>query len=1458
MGLYVYITPECEKDADKHNRYEEMLKFKGKVEQAQRICMFDNFPPPYLKKRFDRQIRLLADYRTLTIGEEKHTVVCFLRIFIRSSKEYVAFLNKASDFGDKYLQPLIDEERLETFIRDQLRENPVQAKPEPSETEHHFLFRFMGQDSNLGTDQFICESERFVRVLGEERIKAMSSQLFDELSTLVPDTSGKTETKVRQYTLVYRWFDDLRKLFVAGLAETLEEVQELKRIYKAVFSRDEAGISEELVLKHSMRTYPAIILADENSWQDIQKDAESNLALSPEEVSVLESVRGKEGFPIFINGRAGSGKSTILHYLFADYVNLYLELNDSAHGLFPPLLLSCSEELKRRGQNTVQNLIKNNPKWRKETGATPSLPTVSFQEFHSFLLNLVPEDDETRRFDQSRFIDYSRFRHEWNKQFAADKKMRAEIGSDLSWHIIRSYIKGSSPENYLDSDDYKYLPRGQRSVSEKAYKTVYEKVWENWYQPFCDENGYWDDQDLARYIFEHDLVKSVYPAVFCDEAQDFTRVELDLIFRLCLFVERKLDLTAIKRVPFAFAGDPFQTLNPTGFRWDAIRASFHDKLLDTLGENLYRDKDIGLNYQELNLNYRSTKNIVKLCNSIQALRAALFDITDLKPQRTWQMEEDSPMPVWFDKRKLVDWQQLENEKDITIIVPCMLNEEKDYVQKDEHLSRMVRKDESGVPLNVLSPARAKGLEFGRVVLYGFADSELGDLVGLLDEQESDPDRRLPIEYFVNQLYVGSSRPKKRLFIIDSQEGLERLWKIANDESLQEKIWKKISKGKRTWEDAIGGFHVGTKNSWGEDRGDPLENAKQMEQQGLAMRDPFMLRQAALQYESIEQPIPARMCRAHALKYEERFEEAGRAFQEAGADTDALQCFWQGGLAGLPNVLRLVEEYPGIMNRPERHLAYHHQSIDIKQKYRYIFEFIGEFGKSEEWALRLESDETLGKVIWAIIGQISRGTKELEAHRRNIKLAKLYVNAGMKIDNEIYGNLHYAVGDDETATALWEKCKRTSSEDYKKAKHNILINKYEKEGGGSLSENERIILANYYLEKKRYIDYYKLIPKTQRVDALLGILGRVPSNYPQWREMLVELMRILAARGEWDLILDFGAVGSGSRLSIKIRNIEKVLKKKTVEIRDAIVAVCATSDSLIRLGSRDLKRFSDYFRKELATPARWMDILTVEAAGGATERAGRHIDILPFYESVFSTPGFTEKEKEFARKRWIATKEKQAIREEEQGNRGPARKHMDEAEQKRREYGISDAKLAEYPNVAAIWSTQPRAVSAPHVNAGISEKETVPADTSEKKVILKKRAETLETPVQEKTPEKPHERSPEKTPEKLVKTDSAPVEQPTVTTSADTITFDLEGFRIQYSLIKGRININEIESMHSASIITDRPAFRSQDVEIVRKGDLYTCEQWGMKCDFTKYHKEGTVRLAFLKLDITMEFHFPLA
>ena len=46
MALYVYITPECEKDAKNHSRHKEMMRLKEKVEASQRMSLFDNFPPP--------------------------------------------------------------------------------------------------------------------------------------------------------------------------------------------------------------------------------------------------------------------------------------------------------------------------------------------------------------------------------------------------------------------------------------------------------------------------------------------------------------------------------------------------------------------------------------------------------------------------------------------------------------------------------------------------------------------------------------------------------------------------------------------------------------------------------------------------------------------------------------------------------------------------------------------------------------------------------------------------------------------------------------------------------------------------------------------------------------------------------------------------------------------------------------------------------------------------------------------------------------------------------------------------------------------------------------------------------------------------------------------------------------------------------------------------------------------
>ena len=131
-------------------------------------------------------------------------------------------------------------------------------------------------------------------------------------------------------------------------------------------------------------------------------------------------------------------------------------------------------------------------------------------------------------------------------------------------------------------------------------------------------------------------MRAVHLAIFCDESQDFTRIELEVILRLSLFSERKISREEVAFVPFVFAGDEFQTLNPSGFRWDTVTAFFVEKFIVGLAQQ--PPKSTELNYQVLTFNYRSSRSIVKFSNLVQALRARLFELTGLEPQTPWEHE----------------------------------------------------------------------------------------------------------------------------------------------------------------------------------------------------------------------------------------------------------------------------------------------------------------------------------------------------------------------------------------------------------------------------------------------------------------------------------------------------------------------------------------------------------------------------------------------------------------------------------------------------------------------------------------------------------------------------------------------------------------------------------------------------------------------------------------------------
>ena len=1423
MALFVYITEECREDAKRHNRVEEMLRLKEKVEKVQRYYHFDNFPPPYLKKRFDRQIRLVAKYIYITLPgqEEEHTVVIFLRMFVRSSSDYEKFQKNTQEFGQRNLDPIVNQEKIKEELNQALLKNEVPQKETPNDIELKFLYQFYGNEQKNISDTLVCESERWVEKVLDRKVKQVLVNFFDELSKLPTDYSEDTVYRVRDFFVVYRYFKILDKLFLAGIAEDEEGVSELKKKYELIFSADESEVSKETILKFSLRAYPLLILADQESWFEIQNDREANLALSPEESEILESVHSTDGgFPIFINGRAGSGKSTILYYLFSDYVKLYLDNKVYDSNLKEPVLFSSSEELRRRSYTTVSNLIRYNEKHRQEGEKYTTIPDKPFKHFHNYLWSLVPEKDR-HKFKKSGYVDYARFRKLWMDQFGNEIKLKKEAGPDISWYIIRTYIKGTNPEDYLGPEEYGELHKKQLSVSFNTFKIVFERIWGAWYKELTSTE-FWDDQDLASYLFQHELIQPQFPAIFCDEAQDFTRVELDIIFQLSIFSSRKFyNKDDLSRVPFAFAGDPFQTLNPTGFRWDDIKASLHEKLDDAMGKDV--KNSIKLNYRELNLNYRSTKQIVKFSNFIQSVRASLFNIKDLRPQETWKSEENSPLPVWFNLSDYTSWSKIKEEKDITIIVPCMLNEETEYVRDHKPLSDIVDIDESGIPVNVLSPARAKGLEFGRVALYGFADDMPENLVKLLKGMELKRDELLACEYYVNQLYVSVTRPKRRLFIIDSLQGRKALWDISMHKTKMNEILQSLPDKGEKWLEHTDSYIIGNKESWEEERGDVMENAKQYEEQGMAQRDSYMLRSAARLFNSIGKTTESIRCLGFAHKYEENFIDAGDLFREAGDVKEALACYWTSGIGAKDQIISLSEKSADISNKIEYELLAALKSQSIERIKTAVLRLRDDAKSNPAIQARLVEQDTFEKIIKGFVQIIRNSNKDISK-----KILKQIINALHEISEHInigdddFAYLYFQVKEFEKAVLFWEKGKKyLNNDEYKEAKQKLLHEKFKQDKHKEIPVGDMRQLYEYNKASANYDMMLDIALRSERVDDILSALSDIPTDVKGWELMLQSVVNKLSDNNEWNLVADIALASEGAKIRSLSRDLLKKLNKKNHEVFLAVIRQVAVRKAVTKQNKQVLKNFSDYFKKTLSSPSNWKKEVPLVAVGAAIEHAGRHIDILPFYERIINDNTFSEIEIAFARERWVVTKEKQSAREREAGNAPVARKHAAEAVQKRTEYRLLKKEISEYPEIDQSM---------------IFIKKDTPDDSYVEEEIQVVEKEGLET-----------------THNKRVKKDS----QETVSIGPEDVKFVITNLEIWFSRQKGRINVTNTDTLYSASIRSDRRDFASNDIEITKKEkDLYRTEEWNVECDFTQYDDLKKIRMSLNEYGIILEFDIP--
>lgn len=911
MSMFVYITDNCQQEAKLHAMSDDIKTVAKQIERTQNTLMFDRFPQPYLvKKKFSvRQGRLIGSEHIVDVDGQEHKLVLLLSVMIRGDKDYdgqKGFGHDPEGYGKKKFDPIIEglKLRFADIIREHTYTEPPEQKPGLQGGEVAFVTEPVST-GGAAKEPSIAESRQWIekvssRVAILPRIRDFVSEILElaAIGERTPDLEENCELvpQNKRLRIAYQWLENGQVLYLHDLFEDGHEPE-------GAIKKENAKTAQ----RSFYRAYPTWMLSDEELWVQLEQDRFGNFSLSPEENEILHPPSGKSlQFPLFINGRAGSGKSTILQYLYAEYLARYARLGSDAGQ--PPAYFACNGELIRSAIALVKSILLNNPAYSgteciKRLVEDDSLFRNSFRVYHEFLLSLVPAPERCRFFPNDRYVDYARFTKLWIAKFGKTQNAYRDYGPDISWHVIRTYIKGLSTDGILEEDEYQFLRKSEKSVSEAVFSRIYKSVWEAWYMEETDPDmakRYWDDQDLVRYVLDNDLIKRANAAslgIFCDEAQDFTHIELESFLRMSVFSERSVYPHDIDKIPFVFAGDEFQTLNPTGFKWESVKAAFVEKFIFGICP-IANEAKTKVNLVDLKNNYRSIPNIVRFGNTVQALRAAKFALTNVQPQLEWK--EDVGRPVsYFRSDDESFWNALKAREDVHVIVPCHANEEIEFIRKDPVLSRHVTINEAQGTTRppVMSTVRAKGLEYPCVVVYGFgaalADGD-GDILDFSDRpEEDDRTRFLALEYFLNRLYVAVSRPRSQLYVVDTGTGRKRLWKFAESVDSVKMLLKHIRKPE-DWRDHVENFEDGTSLHLSATYSfNPEEMAQQYESSGRSDRDPVALNYAASYYGQCKNmQNKAKSCLALALVFQDRFEDAAKIYGEINEFENAGDCYWK--------------------------------------------------------------------------------------------------------------------------------------------------------------------------------------------------------------------------------------------------------------------------------------------------------------------------------------------------------------------------------------------------------------------------------------------------------------------------------------------------------------------------------------------------------------------------------------
>ncbi|WP_407401727.1 hypothetical protein [Sodaliphilus sp.] len=1135
----------------------------------------------------------------------------------------------------------------------------------------------------------------------KEWIRDVSSVDFEDFSNAA---SKLEEFIVENIEAEEGWYHIPFKNYAILVYHTQDDNWILCRLVDKTENDDYAAFTDGVDIPEDFqRGYPFEFLEDKDVWRVMEKDSKSNMVLSSQQIEIVQN--GFE-FPLFLTGRAGSGKSTILQYVFAEEILSYHRNKDILDGeLKKPVYLSYSSNLIDDAKKLCKTLFEKNSAYIKVIEGlnlnykSDILPSFNdkFYVFKDLLCDCIESKypgTVAEKFTKDKYVSFPLFNKLWNKQFGKTKDAAKKYGPSISWHVIRTYIKGWDTETYCTPQDYALIGEKNQSVTQDTFEDIYNVVWEKWYSKL---DGYWDDQDLVRYCLENDCVDEQFSAVFCDESQDFTRIEIDFILESSSFAHRRIDINDFNKLPFVFAGDEFQTLNPTGFSWELLSSYFTERLCALTG--VPKTKGLIPSPIELSENFRSTKQVVRLANRIQLLRASRFK-EESTPQKPHFSNEGNAVYCISPSDKLV-FEKLK-EKKVVLIVPSDDGESVEDFISNSSLKDMITFD-NGVPndITILNPTQAKGLEYPNVAIFGFdtngvnSNLSITNLLSWFDNPQTDLVKDIALKYQVSNAYVAVTRASSNLYILDDVTK-KSFWAFAFNQAddtslerdittLRDKMIGSLSNAQRQswnendlgWIEYVEGIDIDDENL-NYMRSD--EHLNDMESRANALQDPRMMRQTAALYKSKGDKTGEARCKAKAYVFEDNYLQAAEMYKVAGEYENAIEYFWK-ELNSNPS-LDVISQIA--------HLKDYSHSVKVNVCVRSNKPSLNDCKlalASILQEIRQNQDELACRYAWQYVANLYLNKLE-KGKSDGLKAIPIIAEYCQKLnaldfDLDVSRLARFAYDFDEFAMAaeIWEtipKDKRPS--EYYSAM--LKITKYP----NKLEYYEGTKDPNW---RKNIIDEYKAnkkieLPISQRL--IVGNALRYSKNEPELLfGFLPTLLRVGNREDNIALLRDMSSCNIifnedviKSLIELRYSDLQdwerpavKYVDAEAKLLFDAIDDVKKMrSENSIDLLIRSLKamKVRDYCDRNYKRYSRKsVGIIVYTELGKIFEEKGRFVDALAYYE--WAQKQSDDKSYQLAmQKRWVQCKERQA--DDLIDNNDKAEEYRSEALTKREKFGIS--------------------------------------------------------------------------------------------------------------------------------------------------------------------------------------------